>query len=98
MMGNNPYILLFGLGFALFIGGKSWRRRKLKRAVRDLPTRMQRALGDEPNYDPPEDLPDGLESYAALHRRSELVMYGVWAVAFLWLAYALVLVVRKQVL
>lgn len=94
-MGDNPYILLFGLFFALFLGAKSWRHRKLRRAARDLPTRMRRLLGDAPEFVPPENPPQELESYAILHRRTTVTMHIVWAVAFCWLAFAAFLVLRK---
>ena len=94
MMRNNPYVLLFGLFFALFLGARGWRRRVLKRAVRDLPTRLRRMVGEEPGYEPPEDLPEGLEGYAHLHRRSARIMHIVWAVAFAWLAYVIYLLLE----
>lgn len=93
-MRNNPYVLLFGLFFALFLGARGWRRRKLKRAVRDLPTRLARMVGDEPDYLPPDELPEGMETYAALHRRSARIMHAVWALAFCWLAYVIYLLLE----
>lgn len=97
-MGDNPYILLFGLFFALFLGAKGWRQRKLKRATRNLPTRLRRVLGEAPDFDPPETIPEGLEDFADLHRRTAVTMRLVWVVAFCWLAFAIFLVLRKQFL
>ncbi|MDA7425046.1 hypothetical protein [Thalassococcus lentus] len=95
-MQNNPYLLLFGLFFALYLGGQSWQRRRVKRAARDLPTRMQRLLGPEPEFAPPEDVPEALQDYANLHRRAGRIKLCVWGLAFVWLAYAAFLVLRKQ--
>ena len=36
-MMNDPRVLLIGVFVALFLGAKSWRRKKIKRAARDLP-------------------------------------------------------------
>ena len=71
----------------LVMGASNWRRRRLRRATRDLPTRLYRLLGPEPDFDPPETLPEGLDDYAALHRRSLRVQHVVWGLACLWLVY-----------
>ena len=66
----------------------AWRRSRLRRAVRDLPTPMQRLLGPEPMYEPPTGtLPEGLRAYAALYRRTARVQFVFWGLAALWLAY-----------
>ncbi|CUH78503.1 hypothetical protein [Tropicibacter naphthalenivorans] len=91
MMQDNPIVLLLGVFFALFLGGRGWRRRKLKRAVRDLPTRLQRMIGEEPGFEPPAEVPEGLQGYVALYGRSARVMYGIWALAFGWLGYVIYL-------
>ncbi len=96
-MMRDPRVLLLGVFFALFLGAKSWRRKKIKRAARDLPTRLRRQLGDEPDYLPPQPVPEGMESYVALHRRSARVMYFVWGLAFLWLAYVAFLLLRGPI-
>ena len=96
-MRNDPRVLLIGIFFALFLGAKSWRRKKIKRAARDLPTRLRRQLGDEPEFAPPEPAPEGLEAYVALHRRSARVMYFVWGLAVLWLAYVAFLLLRGPI-
>lgn len=71
----------------LVMGASNWRRRRLKRAARDLPTRLFRLLGPEPELDPPDTPSEGLEEYAALHKRSLRIQHGVWGLALLWLAY-----------
>ncbi|MCC1491093.1 hypothetical protein [Cognatishimia sp. F0-27] len=97
-MQNNPYILLFGLFFALWLGAQSWKRRKLRRAVRDLPTRMQRMLGPEPDYAPPADgTPEEMQDYARLYRHVGRVQRVLWGAAVLWLVYVIFLVIREQV-
>ncbi|SPF79596.1 hypothetical protein [Pseudoprimorskyibacter insulae] len=99
-MQNNPYILLFGVYIALWLGAKTWRQNKLKRAVRDLPTAMRRLLGPEPDFTPPpsDRLPDGLADFARLYRRTELIRRSIRWIAGLWLLYSIFLVLRKQFL
>lgn len=93
-MRNNPLFILFGISALLWLGAQNWRRRKIKRAMRDLPTRMQRLLGPEPLYQPPADAPDGLAGFRALHDRTRRVEIAVRILAGLWLAYVLFLVLR----
>ena len=93
-MRDNPYMLLFGLSIMLWLGAQNWRRRKVKRAARDLPTRMQRLLGPEPMFEPPSDTPEGLGDYAALHTRTARIEWAVRGLALLWLAYVLFLVLK----
>lgn len=93
-MGNNPVVLLFGLSALMWLGAQNWRRRKLKRAVRDLPTLMQRMLGPEPAFDPPSDPPDALQRFAVLHDRTRRIEWVIRGVAVLWLAYVVFLLLR----
>ena len=99
-MQNNPYILLLGIFFAIWLGAKSWRRNRLRRAVRDLPTSSRRLLGPEPDYLPPsqDSAPPELAGYLRLHRRSGQIQKGLWGLAGLWLAFVIFLVLRKQFL
>lgn len=83
--------------FALLVmGSAQWRRGRIRRAMRDLPTRMQRLLGPDPLYLPPQDtpLPEGLHAYAALHRRTRVVQLVVWGLAFLWLGFVVYSVLK----
>lgn len=89
--GMGPEFSLMMLAVMLIIGAKGWRERRLRRAMRDLPTLLQRQLGDGPDYAPPPDLPDELTDFAALHRRTERVQTVIWVLAGLWLAYVLYL-------
>ena len=93
-MRDNPLIILLGVSVLLWLGGQSWRRRKLKRAVRDLPTVTQRQLGPDPSFDPPTDLPKGLGPYAALHARTRKVELAVRGLALAWLVYVLYLATK----
>ncbi len=88
MSSNHALITVFAM---LIVLSTMWRRRRLRRAVRDLPTRMQRLLGPEPLFIPPPDdrLPDDLRAYAALHKRTRWVIYLCWTVAA---AYAAMIV------
>jgi threonine/homoserine/homoserine lactone efflux protein len=99
-MQNDPYLILFGVFVALWLGAKSWRHKRLKRAVRDLPTAMRRLLGPEPDFTPPpaDRLPEGLAEFARLYRRTNLIRRGIRWIAGLWLIYAVLLVLRKQFL
>ncbi|WP_417603850.1 hypothetical protein [Primorskyibacter flagellatus] len=87
---------LFAVFTMLVVLSTMWRRRRLRRAVRDLPTRMQRLLGPEPLFSPPpdDDLPDGLRSYAALHKRTRLINYACWAIAALYAALIVFLLLK----
>ncbi|MDJ0823406.1 MAG: hypothetical protein QNJ09_16550 [Paracoccaceae bacterium] len=93
-MRDNPLIILLGVSVLLWLGGQTWRRRTLKRAVRDLPTLTRRQLGPEPSFDPPAETPDGLAPYAALHARTRKVELAVRAVALAWLVYVLYLATK----
>ncbi|SLN30326.1 hypothetical protein PSA7680_01447 [Pseudoruegeria aquimaris] len=97
-MQNNPYILLLGLAAALWLGAQSWRRRKLRRAMQALPTRLQRQLGPEPEYAPPATAPHSpeLEAFARLHRRTAQIQTGLRGLAAIWLLFVIFLVLRKQ--
>ena len=97
-MQNNPYILLFGLFFAIWLGAKSWRGNRLRRAVRDLPTASRRMIGPEPLYLPPDttEAAPELAAYQQLHRRTGQIQKGLFALAGLWLAFVIYLVLREQ--
>lgn len=82
-----PEFTLLMVAAFLVMGAKTWRQRKIRRAVRDLPTMLQRQLGEAPDYMPPEDPPEGLEPFAALHRRTGRVEKVFWGLAILWLGY-----------
>lgn len=91
MMRENPLFILLGISVLLWLGAQNWRRRKLRRAVRDLPTRTQRLLGPEPNYEPPTDRPDAMIGYVTLFERTRRIEWGVRGLALIWLAYILFL-------
>ena len=82
-----PEWSLMMVAIFLVMGAANWRRRRLRRATRDLPTRLFRQLGPEPEFLPPEEVPEGLQSYAALHKRSLRIQHGVWLLALIWLVY-----------
>ena len=85
----------------LIMAASAWRRTRIRKAVRNLPTGVQRMLGEAPEYDPPEEaLRDGaaqeseaLRSYAALHRRVTWIMKAVWGLGLLWMGYVVFLIV-----
>lgn len=93
-MRGNPMIMLLSLSALMWIGAQNWRRRKLKRAARDLPTLMQRLLGPEPAFEPPADPPEGLQGFARLHDRTRRVEWIIRAVALLWLGYVVFLLLK----
>lgn len=95
-MERSPVFILLMLAGALIMGASSWRRRRIRKAVRDLSTPMTRLLGDAPLYDPPSEgeMPEGLRDYSGLHRRLALIEKFIWALAAIWLSYVLVLVLR----
>jgi hypothetical protein len=86
-MQMTPEWPLMMLAVVLVMGASQWRRRRLTRAARDLPTRLRRMLGAEPDYDLPEDLPEGLQTFAKLQRRTLRVQNTVWGLAILWLGW-----------
>jgi len=92
----SPQTAAFAFFALLVMGSAQWRRGRIRRAVRDLPTRMQRLLGPEPLFTPPSEgeLPEGLRRYAALHHRTRWVQRAIWALAFLWLGYTLYSVLK----
>lgn len=89
---------LFAVFTMLVVLSTMWRRRRLRRAVRDLPTPMLRLLGPEPYYIPPPDdrLPEGLRAYAATFKRTRWVIYLCWTVAALYAALIVFLVLKGQ--
>lgn len=93
-MGGSPVYVLLLVSMALITGSSAWRRRKIRRAVRDLPTLMQRQLGEAPLYEPPESAPEGLEGYVRLYHRLARIEKSIWILAALWLAYVLILATR----
>ena len=90
-MRGNPLFILLGVSVMLWLGAQNWRRRRVKRAARDLPTRLQRLLGPEPEFAPPSEAPEGLAPYVALHARAARVERALRGLALLWLAYVLYL-------
>ena len=93
-MRDNPAFILLAVSALLWLGAQNWRRRKLKRASRDLPTRMQRLLGPEPAFEPPAELPEGLAGFASLHGRTRRVEWIVRSLALVWLAYVLSMLLK----
>ncbi|MBV6636220.1 MAG: hypothetical protein KI788_09975 [Mameliella sp.] len=90
-MQMTPQWSLMMVAVFLVMGVSNWRRRRLKRAARDLPTRLFRQLGPEPEFDLPDSPPEGLEDFAALQKRSLRVQHWVWGLALLWLVYVIYL-------
>lgn len=82
-----PEFSLVMVAAFLLMGARNWRHRRIRRAVRDLPTMMQRQLSEAPEFLPPEDPPKELETFAALHRRTERIEKTIWGLAILWMAY-----------
>jgi hypothetical protein len=95
-MPTSPNRALFAVLVMLIVFSTLWRRNRLRRAVRDLPTPMQRLLGPEPQFLPPPDdsLPDGLRAYAALHKRTRRMIHLCWTAAALYAALILFLVLK----
>ena len=95
-MQSSPLYSLLAVTFMLVIGASHWRRSKLRRAVRDLPTMMQRQLGPEPEFQPPapDSLPVALHAYASMHRRTRRIMHIVWSAGGAWLIFVLFLLLR----
>lgn len=94
-MRNNPVFILLVIPALLWIGAQSWRRKKVRRAARDLPTRMHRLLGPEPDFAVPEDPPEEMEGFVAEQARARRIEWGVRGIALLWLAYVLYLLLQK---
>ena len=94
-MRENPVFILLAISALLWIGAKSWRRKKIKRAARDLPTRTLRLLGPEPEFEPPEDAPEELAGFVALHSRTRRMEWVVRGLALLWLGYVLFLLMQR---
>ncbi|WP_136440104.1 hypothetical protein [Pacificoceanicola onchidii] len=96
-MQPTPLFSLFAVFIMIWLGAQQWRRNRLKRAVRDLPTRLQRQVGPEPDYLPPEgEIPEDLADYVALHRKTTRIQRGAWLVALAWLAYVGFLYVQRE--
>jgi hypothetical protein len=93
-MGSNPVVMLLGVSALLWLGAQNWRRRKVKRAVSSLPTRMQRLLGPEPAFDPPADPPEDLAGFLAVRNRTRQIKWVIRGLALLWLAYTLSLLLK----
>ena len=78
-------MVLFAVFAMLVVGSQTWRRRRVRRAARDLPTRVQRMLGPEPEFDLPEGpLSEDLAGFAVVKRRTLWVQRAVWGVAGVW--------------
>ncbi|MFW2589322.1 hypothetical protein [Sagittula sp. SSi028] len=95
MIGMSPeWSLAMVFVFAITLAS-GWQRSRIRRAVRNLSTAEQRELGEAPDYAPPTGtaLTPELATYAALHRRVRWIVRGVWALAFVWLAYVVWLIV-----
>lgn len=95
----SPAMVLFAPSVALWIGAQSWRRKRLKRAAGDLPTRMRRQLGPEPDFVPPEgaDVAPELADFARLHRKTGRVANVVVFLGAAWLLFAAYLALHGQV-
>jgi hypothetical protein len=89
--GMGPGFSLVMLAAVLIMGASNWRQRRIRRAVRDLPTRLRRQLGEGPEFLPPDEVPEELGDYVALHRRADFVVRVVWVISGLWLVYVLYL-------
>lgn len=92
----SPAMILFAPSVAIWLGAQSWRRKQLKRAARDLPTRVRRLLGPEPEFLPPETAETSSEmaEYVRLHRRTRRIMNLFGLLACLWLLFAAWLVFK----
>lgn len=90
-MQMTPEWSLMMVAIFLVMGSANWRRRRLRRATRDLPTRLFRQLGPEPEFLPPEELPEELQSYASLHKRSLRIQHGIWFLALVWTGWVALL-------
>lgn len=93
-MRDNPVFMLLAISALLWIGAQSWRRKKIKRAARDLPTRINRLLGPEPEYEAPSDAPAELTDFIALQSRTRRVEWIVRGLALLWLGYVAFLILN----
>ncbi len=96
----SPAMVLFAPSIALWIGAQSWRRKRLKRAAGDLPTKLRRLLGPEPDYLPPEggDASPEMADYAKLHRKTGRVANVVGLLACLWLLFVAYLALQGHAL
>lgn len=94
-MRDNPVFMLLAVSALLWIGAQSWRRKKIKRAARDLPTRMMRLLGPEPEFEAPEDAPGDLADFIALQSRTRRIEWILRGLALLWLGYVLFLMMQR---
>lgn len=93
-MGMSPEWSLAMVAVFVVTLASGWQRSRIRRAVRDLSTGARRALGEAPEFAPPEgELTPELAAYAALHRRTGLIVKGIWVMAGLWLAYVVWLIV-----
>jgi hypothetical protein len=86
-----PEWSLMMVAIFLVMGASNWRRRRLRRAARDLPTLLFRQLGPEPEFDPPETPSEGLEGFSRLHKRSLRIQYGIWLLALIWMGWVVLL-------
>ncbi|MGR3494170.1 hypothetical protein [Citreimonas sp.] len=83
----SPASSLLAVSAFLMVGGSHWRRTRIRKARRDLPTRMQRLLGPDPTFEPPADPPEGLRDYARLYRRTALIETVLWGLALAWMVF-----------
>lgn len=95
-MQMGPEFSLLAVFFFVIIASANWRRRRIRRAVRDLATRDRRLLGPDPFYVLPEDdpLPEGLQAFAALQARVDRIVHVLWGAGFVYLAFVVFLILR----
>jgi hypothetical protein len=90
---GSPALVLLAPAIALWLAAQAWRRRRLRRAVRELPTRQRRLLGPEPEFLPPETdaaaLAPEMAGYLRQRRRAGWLRAALRALAGLWLLFAL---------
>ncbi len=94
LMGGNgmgPAFSLVMVAVVLLMGASNWRQKKIKRAVRDLPTKLRRQLGAAPGYSLPQPVPADFDEFVALNRRVDRVFSVIKWIAVIWLAFVVYL-------
>lgn len=84
MQANPVWSLAMVCVFAV-MAASNWRRTRIRRMARDLPTALRRRLGEAPEYEAPDE--EAFRDYTARHRRLTRVMHVAWGLAALWLVY-----------